>query len=127
MTMFSKNTEKLESFVGVQSHFKGDIKSKGTLRIDGMVDGNVEADWVILGEKASLKGNASARGVIVGGKIEGNVAAKEILEIKSKGKVTGDISAPKLTVSEGGIFEGRSTMNREDSKVVELPVKEKLG
>ena len=124
--MFSKNTEKLESFVGVQSHFKGDIKSKGTLRIDGMVDGNVEADWVILGEKASLKGNASARGVIVGGKIEGNVAAKEILEIKSKGKVTGDISAPKLTVSEGGIFEGRSTMNREDSKVVELPVKEKL-
>jgi cytoskeletal protein CcmA (bactofilin family) len=125
--MFSKNTEKLESFVGVQSHFKGDIKSKGTLRIDGMVDGNVEADWVILGEKASLKGNASARGVIVGGKIEGNVAAKEILEIKSKGKVTGDISAPKLTVSEGGIFEGRSTMNREDSKVVELPVKEKLG
>jgi len=125
--MFSKNTEKLESFVGAQSHFKGDIKSKGTLRIDGMVDGNVEADWVILGEKASLKGNASARGVIVGGKIEGNVAAKEILEIKSKGKVTGDISAPKLTVSEGGIFEGRSTMNREDSKVVELPVKEKLG
>jgi len=125
--MFSKNTEKLESFVGAQSHFKGDIKSKGTLRIDGMVDGNLEADWVILGEKASMKGNVSARGVIVGGKIEGNVAAKEILEIKSKGKVTGDISAPKLTVSEGGIFEGRSTMNREDSKVVELPVKEKLG
>jgi len=39
--------------------------------------------------------------------------------------VTGDINAPKLTVSEGGIFEGRSTMNREDSNVVELPVKEK--
>ena len=123
--MFSKNTEKLESFVGTHSNFRGDIKSKGTLRIDGMVDGNVEADWVILGEKASLKGNVSARGVIVGGKIEGNVYAKEILEIKSKGKVTGDISAPKLTVSEGGIFEGRSTMNREDSNVVELPVKEK--
>jgi cytoskeletal protein CcmA (bactofilin family) len=125
--MFSKNTEKLESFVGAHSHFKGDIKSKGTLRIDGMVDGNLEADWVILGEKASLKGNVAARGVIVGGKIEGNVTAKEILEIKSKGRVTGDISAPKLTVSEGGIFEGRSTMNREDSNVVELPVKEKLG
>ena len=125
--MFSKNTEKLESFVGTNSHFKGDIKSKGTLRIDGTVEGNVDADWVILGEKASLKGNVSARGVIVGGRIEGNVVAKEILEIKSKGKVTGDISAPKLTVSEGGIFEGRSTMNREDSNVVELPVKERQG
>lgn len=123
--MFSRNTEKLESFVGVNSQFKGDIKSKGTLRIDGTVEGNVEADWLILGEKANLKGNAAARGIIVGGKIEGNIIAKEILEIKSKGQIIGDIIASKLTVSEGGILEGRSSMNREGSNVVELPMKER--
>lgn len=126
--MFSKNTEKLESFVGVNSHFKGDIKSKGTLRIDGSVEGNVEADWLILGEKAILKGNVSARGIIAGGKIEGALTAKEILEIKSKGQVVGDITTPKLMVSEGGIMEGRSSMNREgSSNVVELPMKERSG
>lgn len=126
--MFSKNTEKLESFVGVNSHFKGDIKSRGTLRIDGSVEGNVEADWLILGEKATLKGNVSARGIIVGGKIEGVLTAKEILEIKSKGQVIGDITTPKLMVSEGGIMEGRSSMNREgSSNVVELPMKERAG
>ena len=123
--MFSKNTEKLESFVGVNSHFKGDIQSKGTLRIDGVVEGNVESDWLILGEKAHLKGNATARGIIVGGRIEGNIIAKEILEIKSKGQVIGDITAAKLTVLEGGVLEGRSTMNREGSNVVELPMKER--
>jgi cytoskeletal protein CcmA (bactofilin family) len=126
--MFSKNTEKLESFVGVNSHFKGDIKSRGTLRIDGSVEGNVEADWLILGEKATLKGNVSARGIIAGGKIEGALTAKEILEIKSKGQVVGDITTPKLMVSEGGIMEGRSSMNREgSSNVVELPMKERAG
>jgi len=126
--MFSKKTEKLESFVGVNSHFKGDIKSKGTLRIDGSVEGNVEADWLILGEKAILKGNVSARGIIAGGKIEGALTAKEILEIKSKGQVVGDITTPKLMVSEGGIMEGRSSMNREgSSNVVELPMKERSG
>ena len=126
--MFSKNTEKLESFVGVNSHFKGDITSKGTLRIDGSVEGNVEADWLILGEKAILKGNVSARGIIAGGKIEGALTAKEILEIKSKGQVVGDITTPKLLVSEGGIMEGRSSMNREgSSNVVELPMKERAG
>ncbi len=125
--MFSKNTEKLESFVGVNSHFRGDIKSKGTLRIDGRVDGNVEADWLVLGEKASLKGDVTARGVITGGRIEGNVTAKEILEIKPKGQVIGDITVTKLTVSEGGILEGRSFMQKADSNIVELPMKERAG
>jgi cytoskeletal protein CcmA (bactofilin family) len=128
MIMFSKNTEKLESFVGVNSQFKGDIKTKGTLRIDGSVEGNVDADWIILGEKALLKGDVAARGVIVGGKIEGTISAKELIEIKSKGQVLGDITTLKLMVSEGGLLEGRSSMNREgSSKVVELLVKEKAG
>ncbi len=125
--MFSKNTEKLESFVGVNSHFKGDVRSKGTLRIDGTFEGNVEADWLILGEKANLKGDATARGIIVGGRIEGNITAREILEIRSKGQVTGDVNTVKLVVSEGGMLIGRTHMSREGSNVVELPVKEKSG
>lgn len=123
--MFSRNTEKLESFVGTNSHFKGDINTKGTLRIDGTVNGNIEADWLILGEKANLKGDVASRGVIVGGRIEGNVTAKEIIEIKSKGQVIGEIKTPKLMVAEGGVLEGRSTMQRGDSKVVELHLKER--
>ncbi len=125
--MFSKNTEKLESFVGVNSHFKGDVRSKGTLRIDGTVEGNIEADWLILGEKANLRGDASARGIIVGGRMEGNITAREILEIRSKGQVIGDITTLKLVIVEGGMLMGRSSMNRDGSNVVELPVKEKSG
>ncbi len=125
--MFSKNTEKLESFVGTNSHFKGDIRSKGTIRIDGTVEGNIEADWLVLGEKANIKGDVSARGVIVGGRIEGNMNAREILEIRSKGQIIGDISTLKLVVAEGGMLVGRTSMNREGSNVVELPVKEKSG
>ncbi|HYA26650.1 MAG TPA: polymer-forming cytoskeletal protein [Thermodesulfovibrionales bacterium] len=125
--MFSKNTEKLESFVGTNSNFKGDIRSKGTIRIDGTVEGNIEADWLVLGEKANIKGDVSARGVIVGGRIEGNMNAREILEIRSKGQIIGDICTLKLVVAEGGMLVGRTSMNREGSNVVELPVKEKSG
>jgi cytoskeletal protein CcmA (bactofilin family) len=121
--MFHKNTEKLESLIGANSSFKGDIDTKGTLRIDGSIEGNVNADWVILGEKSYLKGNAVARGIVVGGRIEGNLTAKEIVEIKAKGQVSGDIHTSKLTVIEGGIFEGKSSMLKEESKVVELQAK----
>jgi cytoskeletal protein CcmA (bactofilin family) len=121
--MFTKNTEKLESFIGANSNFKGDIDTKGTLRVDGTVDGNVNADWVILGEKAFLKGNITARGIIIGGRVEGNLKAKEIVEIKPKGQVSGDISTSKLTIIEGGIFDGRSSMMKDESKIVEFQTK----
>ena len=121
--MFTKNTEKLESFIGANSAFKGNIETKGTLRVDGSLEGNINADWVVLGEKASIKGDITARGIIVGGKIEGNLRAKEIVEIKSKGQVFGDISSVKLTIIEGGIFEGRSSMSKEETKVIEFQSK----
>ena len=121
--MFTKNTEKLESFIGQNSHFKGDIETKGTLRVDGTLDGNVKADWVILGEKAQLKGDITARGVIVGGKIEGNVKAKELVEIKSKGVVNGDIDAGKLSIAEGAVFNGKASMQAGEPRTVNLQVK----
>lgn len=123
--MFHKNTEKLESFVGENTLFKGNIDAKGTLRIDGRVEGDITADWTIVGEKAHIKGNISARGIIVGGRVDGNLKAKEIIEIKSKGHISGEIFSSKLTVAEGGIFDGKSSMQREESKVVELQAKEK--
>ncbi len=123
--MFHKNTEKLESFIGGNSVFKGDVDSKGTLRVDGVIEGNVKADWVIIGEKAHIVGNIEARGIVTGGKIDGNVKTKEIVEIKNKGHINGEITSKKLVIAEGGIFEGRSTMPREESKVIELQAAEK--
>ena len=123
--MFHRNKEKLESFVGLNSNFKGDIDTKGTLRIDGSMDGNIHADWVILSEKAHFKGDIMAKGIIIGGRIEGNLKAEEIVEIKSKGQVHGDISTNKLSIVEGGVFNGRSSVERDESKVVELQAQKK--
>jgi cytoskeletal protein CcmA (bactofilin family) len=121
--MFNRNTGKLESFIGANSDFKGDLDVKGTLRIDGVLAGNVNADWVILGEKAILKGDVSARGIIVAGRIEGNLRAKEIVEVKPKGHVSGDIYTSKLTVVEGGVFDGKSKMTKEETKILEFQAK----
>src|SRR3989339_949703 len=119
-SMFSKNTEKLESFIGINSNFKGDIKTQGTLRVDGTVEGNIETDWLILGETSHLKGNAVSKGIIVGGRVDGNLTAREIIEIKTKGQVTGELATSKLSIAEGAMFDGRSSMIREESNVIEL-------
>ena len=119
-------TDKIETFIGNNSTLKGEVSTSGTLRIDGTIEGNVTADWVVLGDRGNIKGDVSSNGVIVGGKIEGNVKAKDIIEIKNKGKVVGDILTPKLTIVEGGLIEGRASMQSGgDGKVVELQKAEK--
>ncbi len=123
--MFHRNTEKLESLIGSDSRFRGEIETKGTLRVDGTVEGNVTADWVVVGEKSRVQGDISARGIVVGGRVEGNLRAKEIVEIKSKGQIFGEIVTSKLSIAEGAVFEGRSSMQKEESNVIELTPKEK--
>ncbi len=121
--MFNKETDKLDTYLGINSTFKGELTVRGTLRVDCTVEGKLDADNVILSESAQVKGEIKAKTIIVGGKIEGNVHAQELVEIKSKGKVFGDIFTPKLAIIEGGEFNGRVDMNKEESKVIELELR----
>jgi len=126
--MFSNETDKLGSLLGMNSNLKGELKVKGTLRVDGTVEGQLDADYVILSETAEVKGEIKAKKIIIGGKIDGNAHAQELVEIKSKGKVWGDIFTPKLTIIEGAEFNGKVEMKKvemkkEENKVIELELK----
>jgi len=126
--MFSNETDKLGSLLGMNSSFKGQLNVKGTLRVDGTVEGQLDADYVILSETAEVKGEIKAKKIIIGGKIDGNARAQELVEIKSKGKVWGDIFTPKLTIIEGAEFNGKVEMKKvemkkEETKVIELELK----
>lgn len=123
--MFLRKNDKIETLIGQKSEFKGDVTTEGTIRIDGRFIGNVFAEWVIVGESGNIKGDITAKGIIIGGMVEGNLRSDDIVEIKSTGRLTGDIHTKKLSVSEGGMFEGRSYIKREeDSKIIDFPAKE---
>jgi len=118
--MFAKDQNQLETIIGGNTKLEGSISTKGTIKVDGRINGSVETDWIILGEKSYLKGNITATGVVVAGYVEGDITAKELVEIKRSGQVRGDISTSKLVVIEGGFVDGQVSMQKEGSKVVEL-------
>jgi cytoskeletal protein CcmA (bactofilin family) len=122
--MFLGKSNKLEALVGSDSEFKGDSIIKGTFRIDGKFIGNISAESVILGEKASVKGNITARSVVIGGVVEGNVKADELVEIKHTGQLRGDIFTRMLSVAEGGVFDGHSNIQKDEAKVIDFPAVE---
>lgn len=119
-----KNPDKIEALVGAKSEFRGDITTQGTFRVDGRFDGNIAADWVVVGEGGVVKGDITAKTVVVGGKVEGNVTTEELLEVKHNGALRGDIKTKILSIAEGGVFEGRSLILKDDGKVVDFPNKE---
>ncbi|HMK59584.1 MAG TPA: polymer-forming cytoskeletal protein [Dissulfurispiraceae bacterium] len=119
--MFQKKTDKLESFIGINSDFNGDLTVSGTLRVDGKLTGNIKAAWIVIGEKALVKGDLTANGIVVGGRIEGTLKADELVELKPSGHLYGDIYCKKLVIAEGGVFMGRSmTQGSGDGKMIDF-------
>jgi len=112
----------LETVVGTESSFEGQLRSKGSIRIDGKIEGGVSAEGVILGERGEVQGDISARTVVLGGKVTGNIHATESLELLAKCQVFGDLHAPQLLIAEGAIFEGSCLMASEKAKVIEVNV-----
>jgi cytoskeletal protein CcmA (bactofilin family) len=91
---------------------KGILKFSGELTLDGKVEGDVTSDGILaLGDNAVVKGNIDVASVVVRGKVNGNIAAKEKIEIKAKAEMFGDIRAPKLVIEEGVTFVGKIEVN----------------
>lgn len=91
---------------------KGNLKFSGELTFDGKVEGEIHTDGTLqLGDSAVINGNINAQTVVVRGKVNGNIVAKDKIEIKAKAEIFGDIRASKLAVEEGVTFVGKTEVN----------------
>jgi cytoskeletal protein CcmA (bactofilin family) len=71
--MFVKKQAAIETIIGTNSIVRGELKSEATVRIDGVFEGRVRADCVVVGEAGTILGNVVCRAISVGGKIEGTL------------------------------------------------------
>lgn len=111
------NYQDIESVISSGVEIKGEIISKGSIRVDGNIEGKMDIlGDIILGEKGYIKGEIKTENMIVAGKVEGNVNAKNRLEIMGSGILLGDISCSVLIIEEGGVLEGNSKMNKGKEK-----------
>jgi cytoskeletal protein CcmA (bactofilin family) len=120
MTLFKKQSDRLESLIGYGSEFTGNILVSGTLRIDGKFCGNAVAGWIVVGEEAVIRGDLKASGIFIAGRVEGNVTADDVVELKPTAQQFGDISSKRLIVAEGGVFVGRSSRQEGETRLIDL-------
>lgn len=104
----------VDTIIGINVILKGSLKNKGSIQINGTVDGEVRSDENInVGETAVVKGPVVAKTIEVSGTIKGLVEATEKLELNPTGKVIGDINAKSLIIKQGATFIGKSIMPQE--------------
>ncbi|MBI3881731.1 MAG: polymer-forming cytoskeletal protein [Verrucomicrobia bacterium] len=91
---------------------KGNLRFGGELLFEGKIEGEINSEGTLnLGDGAVVNGNITVGSVIVRGKVNGNITAKEKVEIKTKAELFGDVRASKLSVEEGVTFVGRTEVN----------------
>jgi cytoskeletal protein CcmA (bactofilin family) len=91
---------------------KGTLRFSGELTFDGKLEGEVQSDGSLhLGDNAVIKGNINVNSVVVRGKVNGNIIAKEKIEVKTKAELFGDIRSARLVMEDGVTFVGQTEVN----------------
>jgi cytoskeletal protein CcmA (bactofilin family) len=101
----------VESLIGEHTSFEGTLKTEGSVRLLGTIQGEIESKGtIIVEEKARVTARLTGAQVTVAGHVDGQIYCEGRVEIRPTGHVTGEINAGALIVQEGAYFDGNSKM-----------------
>jgi cytoskeletal protein CcmA (bactofilin family) len=93
------------SMISEGVEFNGDIKSNGSLTVDGSITGQITVDNLIVGMTGSVSGTVIAKTINVKGKLAGNVSCADII-VGGRSIVDGNLTYSSITIQRGGIVKG---------------------
>lgn len=114
-----KNGEKSEdrgepvvSIIGESLHFKGELSAGEDLIVEGTVEGTIDQGSCCLTLKPNGKilADVNATKIFIEGTVEGDLHATVSVTVRESGRVTGNIVAPSVAITEGATFNGSIEM-----------------
>jgi cytoskeletal protein CcmA (bactofilin family) len=110
-TVSSPKTTGLVGYLYKGSRVTGELTFQGSARIEGSVDGEIQCHGTLtIGERAEVRARISGQIVVIRGRVEGSVVAKEKVELIAPARLYGDVDTPRLIITEGVIFDGDCSM-----------------
>ena len=107
----SITSETIETVIGAQTRFKGNVKTEKPIRIDGYFEGDVESTaLVIISACGTFKGNIKCRELQLFGSGEGTVACSELMQFADTGRFIGDVTTRNIITVPGSILHGSCKM-----------------
>ncbi|HEX5481245.1 MAG TPA: polymer-forming cytoskeletal protein [Terriglobia bacterium] len=114
---FSSNGQH-QTLLGGSMTLKGELTGNEDLTIEGQFDGTISLkDYcVTIGQNGQVKADVTARQVVVSGKLDGKINAREKIEIHRTGSVVGDLVSAGVAIEEGAYFKGSIEILRDEEK-----------
>ncbi len=103
----------IETVIGPNTHIKGDIQGDGGIRIEGVIEGNIETTGnLVITESAKVFAEIKANNISIAGAVRGNITANRV-EILDTGRVWGDLTIKSLLINEGAYLRGQTFMPKD--------------
>jgi len=104
------------TIVGQGAKLEGTVVSAGSLRIDGQVKGQINAEGdVLLSPQSQVEADIRAQNVVVAGLVEGDIDVDGLLCVRASGRVLGNVRALRVSVDDGAVVRGRCSMGASAS------------
>lgn len=103
----SKNQEhiSIQNIIAKGTKIVGDFFSEGDLRVDGIIEGNIQTPGkVVVGKDGEISGKLSCSNAYFEGKLTGTLELSGTLTLKSTAHIEGDVITEKLAVEPGATF-----------------------
>ena len=111
------------ALIGRSVIIKGELSGSEDLYIDGQVEGNIEmrGNNLTVGPNGQVRANVNAKGVVIQGKLEGNIQASDRAELKKSAIAVGDILTQRVAIEEGAYFKGKIEIQKQAAKAEGQP------
>jgi cytoskeletal protein CcmA (bactofilin family) len=113
------------TIIGAGTAIAGNIDSTSDVRVDGKIAGNIKAKGkILIGPEGNVEGDIAGEQIDILGKITGVIHANDLLQLRGKAIINGNVYAGKLQVEPTVIFNGKCHMG---ANVVELNAEKALA
>jgi cytoskeletal protein CcmA (bactofilin family) len=110
--MAEKHGNGVLSLIGSGTVVEGKIMTDGSVRVDGRLVGHIVSKAnVTVGAGGVVEGTIRGANISLAGNCSGTIAATEKIVLETKSVMRGDITATRLVVDEGAIFDGKCSMS----------------
>jgi cytoskeletal protein CcmA (bactofilin family) len=101
--------------IGKSVVIKGELSGSEDLYIDGTVEGAIQlhGNDLVIGPNGHVHADVNAKGVIVHGKLEGNIRASDRAELRKSAVILGDIVTQRIAIEDGAYFKGKVEIQRD--------------
>ena len=112
------NESKLSGFFDDGTEFQGELKFKGSFRVDGFFKGKIiSEDMLIIGERGHVEAEVHVGYAVINGEFHGQIQADEKIEVHDHGRIFGTVMTPKLVIMEGAYLEAKCQTTEPSSPV----------